>query len=61
MNKITGIYYFRAKCMPPAFFHVLKKKNPYFEFLRRFVVSELAIRDGGHCLHVFGTRLFINM
>lgn len=22
------------------------------------LVSELAIRDGGHCLHVFGTRLF---
>ncbi len=22
------------------------------------LVSELAIRDGGHCLHVFGARLF---
>lgn len=22
------------------------------------LVSELAIRDGGHCLHVFGNRLF---
>lgn len=22
------------------------------------LVSDLAIRDGGHCLHVFGTRLF---
>lgn len=57
-NKITGIF---LRKVHAAGVFSMKLLLPELYEGSSFVVklvSELAIRDGGHCLHVFGTRLF---
>lgn len=64
MNKITGISFaFFLRKVHAAGVSSIKllllstKLHEGSSFVVT-LVSELAIRDGGHCLHVFGTRLF---
>ena len=61
MNKITAFFIYGFLLSQTACRRRFESA-PYFNRAsREFVVklvSELAIRDGGHCLHVFGIRLF---